>query len=148
MRPGYTLFLLLAVSAACSRDDSESGTKETLDSTKRISTHTDLEKKIWEYYLSIEEDVKLDLGVSEAEIIGRVQALIDEGYVKEPLILVITEDGPLWEAVDYSTYKEYMTSNILISRRFHGTQPNVLDRVFMDSIRSGLLDALKRDSVH
>lgn len=88
----------------------------------------------------------MDLGVPEAGIVEHVQSLIDEGYVKMPLILVVTEDGPRWEAVNYHTYKEYMRSNDMTVRRLYGTQRNILDSLFMDSIRSNLLEALKGDS--
>ena len=90
----------------------------------------------------------MDLAVPEAEIVEHVQSMIDEGYVKMPVILVVTEDGPRWEAVSYHTYKEYMRSNDIIVRRIYGKQRNILDSLFMDSIRSNLLEALKGESVY
>lgn len=147
MKGEFTLLLILAVAAGCSREDSQSNIIQTADSTKLVSRHKALEKIIWDYYLSIEEDVRIDLGGSETEIVERVQALINEGYVKKPVILVITKDGSIWQTVDYHTYKEYMTSHAIISRRYYGLQPNILDSLFIDSIRSNLLEGLKVDSV-
>jgi predicted transcriptional regulator len=92
--------------------------------------------------------VRKDLGVSEGTIVDRVQSMIDDGYVEKPVILVITEEGPRWVAVDYHTYREYMASNAITLRRYNGIQPNILDSVLMDSIRSNLLEALKADSVN
>lgn len=148
MKGAFIIFLVLAVTGGCSKEDSKRATIQTADSLKQVSKHTALEKAIWDYYLSIEKDVRMDLGVSEGEIVERVQSLINDGYVEKPVILVITDDGPRWGTVDYSTYKEYMTSHAIVARRYHGTQPNVLDSSFMDSIRSNLLEALKGDSVN
>jgi predicted transcriptional regulator len=90
----------------------------------------------------------MDLGVSAAETVEHVQSLINDGYVEKPLILVITEDGARWQTVDYYTYKEYMTSNAIVLRSYYGIQPNILDSLFMDSIRSNLLKALKADTLN
>jgi hypothetical protein len=147
MKGKFTLLLVLSVAAGCSRDDSKDSIIETADSTKLLSRDKALEKAIWDYYLSIEEDVRMDLGVSEAEIVERVQSMINDGYIKKPVILVVTKDGPRWATVDNYTYKEYMTSNAIISRRYYGTQPDILDSLLMDSIRSNLFDALKVDKV-
>ncbi|HEU5147423.1 MAG TPA: hypothetical protein VFT90_11945 [Chryseosolibacter sp.] len=145
MKGGLILLLTIIVASRCSnsREIDHSSISNAGDSIALLtSKYKSLEKAIWEYYTSIEEDVSKDLGVSETEIINRVQAMIDNGYIQKPLILVITEDGPKWAAVDYLTYKEYMTSNAVVLRRFYGTQPDILDTVFMDSIRTSLLKAL------
>ena len=144
----FTYLLLLAVTAGCSREDSPNGIIQTTDSTTQVLSHKALEKLISDYYISIEESVKMDLGVSEAEIVQRVQWMINDGYVQKPVILVITEDGPRWQTVDYPTYKNYIESNAIALRSYYGTQPNILDTVSMDSIRSNLLQALKADSVN
>lgn len=148
MKIEYGLFLILTVTGGCSREDSQSSNIQINDSVKLGSRHKELENVIRDYYLSIEDDVKMDLGVSEAEIIERVQSLIDSGYVQRPAILIITGEGPRWVSVDYPTYKEFMTDYAITSRKFHGVQPNILDTLAMDSIRSILLKALKADSVH
>lgn len=148
MKCELTLFLVLSVAAGCSREDSQDRISLAADSTNLLSKHRALEKLVWDYYLSIEEGVRRDLGVSEGEIGERVQSMINDGYVERPVILVITEEGPRWVAVDYHTYKEYMTSNAITIRRYYGIQPNVLDSVLMDSIRSNLLEALNADSVN
>ena len=147
MKLQFTLLLLLTLIAKCSRQDSYDSINHT-DLTEKVSAYETLEKQIWDYYLSVEEDVKMDLGVSEADIVERVQLLVDDGHVKRPVILVITEDGLRWKSVAYHTYKEYMRSNAVASRRFHGMQPDVLDTVSMDSIRSNLLKTLKLDSIN
>jgi hypothetical protein len=143
MKGEFTWMLVLAVAAGCSGEDSRESVVQTGDSVKLVSRHKALEKAIWDYYLSIEEDARLDLGVSDAEIVERVQSMIDDGYVRKPVILVITEDGSRWKTVDYRTYKAYMTSNAIVLRRYYGIQPDILDSLLMDSIRSNLLDALK-----
>jgi hypothetical protein len=147
MKCELTFVVLLAFTVGCFREDSERSIAKGADS-KLVSRHEGLEKLISDYYLSIEESVKMDLGVSEAEIVQRVQGMINDGYVQKPVILVITEDGPRWQTVDYPTYKNYMESNAIALRSYHGTQPNILDTVSMDSIRSNLLQALKVDSVN
>src|SRR5688500_5138992 len=124
MKTGFTLFVILAVTAQCSRDDSRTSDMQRADSARLISKHRELENVIRDYYFSIEEGVKKDLGDSEAGIIERVQSLINNGYVERPAILIFTDDGPRWVRVDYSTYKEYMTDHAIISRKFHGIQPN------------------------
>lgn len=140
--------LVVVVTAGCSREDAHRSINDTTDSTRLVtSEYQALEKAISKYYLSIEEEVKKDLGVSEEDIVKHVQSLIDDGYVKTPVILVITEGGARWATVDYSTYKEYMTSNAIVLRRFYGTQPDILDTVFMDSIRNNLLEALQAEDV-
>lgn len=144
MKGAFILSLVLVVTTSCSREGSQ-GSVRIADS---VSRHVRLEKLIWDYYVSIEKDVRMDLGVSEAETVERVQSLINDGYVKIPVILVITEEGARWKAVDYSTYKEYMTSNAVPTRRYYGIQPNILDSLLMDSIRSNLLEALEADSVN
>jgi hypothetical protein len=147
MKCELTFVVLLAFTAGCFREDSERSIAKGADS-KLVSRHEGLEKLISDYYLSIEESVKMDLGVSEGQIVERVQAMIDEGYVQKPVILVVTEEGPRWRTVDYYTYKEYMASNATELRHYYGTQPNMLDTLLMDSIRSNLLQALQRDSVN
>ena len=148
MKSEYTLALLLVLAGGCYQGDSQNSTVQINDSTRLVSTQRELEKIIWDYYLSIEKDVKMDLGVSEAEIIERVQSLIDNGYVKKPAIFVITDDGPKWQTVDYSTYKEFMARHAVASRRYHGIQPKLPDSSSMQSIRSNILEALKADSVN
>ena len=147
MKAEYIFFLILAVTAGCSRD-SRNSRIEMSDVDQVVSTHRELEKLILDYYHSIEEDVKKDLGVSETEVVDRVQSLINEGYVEKPAILIITEAGPTWERVDYATYKEFMTDRASASRRYHGIQPNTGDSLAIDSIRTNLLRALKGDSIH
>jgi predicted transcriptional regulator len=113
---------------------------QAIDSARLVSKHTELENLIRRYYISIEEDIKKDLGVSEASIVEHVQSLINNGYVEKPAVLIVTADGPRWVTVDYATYKEFMTDHAIISRRFHGVQPSILDSSFMDSIRSNILE--------
>ena len=135
------LLLTTALMSACSREDTQ-GTSSVADSTQSITAeHIRLEKAISDYYTSIEQEVLQDLGVSKSNVIDRVQAMIDDGYARKPVILVITDDGPRWATVDYATYKEYMTSNAVVLRRYYGTQPDLLDTVYMDSIRQNLLKA-------
>lgn len=145
MRQGFAWLLLVAVVAGgCSRDDTRNTAIDTADSIKlMIAKHKALERAIHDYYSSIEEDIKNDLGVTAVEIVDRVQLLIDDGFVQKPVILVITESGARWASVDYRTYKEYMTSNAIDVRRYYGKQPDILDSASMDSIRNNLLKALK-----
>jgi hypothetical protein len=89
--------LVLSVAAGCSREDSKGSIIERADSTKLLSRDKGLEKAIWDYYLSIEQDVRTDFGVSEAEIVERVQSMINDGFIKKPMILMITKDGPRWQ---------------------------------------------------
>lgn len=146
MKGGFAFLLFAVVTAACFREDTHRSINDTIDSTKLItSKNIAREKAIWKYYALIEEEVKKDLGVSEKDVIERIQSMIDDGYVKKPIILVIAGGGSRWAAVDYSTYKEYMTGNAIVLRRFYGTQPDVLDTVFMASIRNNLLEALKAE---
>jgi hypothetical protein len=133
MKGEFIFLLVLALAAACSTEDSNGSINHTADSSKLVSRHKALEKAIWDYYLSIEEDVSKDLGISEAETVEHVQSLINDAYVKRPVILVVTEEGPRWTTVDYHTYKEYMTSNAIILRRYYGVQPDILDSLLMDS---------------
>ena len=49
------------------------------DSAKQLSAHKALENVIRDYYRSIETDVRMDLGVPEAEMIEHVQSLINNG---------------------------------------------------------------------
>lgn len=147
MKIASTLFFLLAITARCSREDSQTVNQQSTDSSNLISRHRELENVIRNYYRSVEEDAKTDLGVSEAEVIEHVQSLIDNGFVKEPLILIVTPAGPKWEIVDYPTYKNLMTDHAIISRKIHGTQP-IIDSLVIDSIRSTLLKALKGEDTN
>ena len=146
MKLASTLLFLLVVTARCSREDSQTGNHQRTESAELISRHREIEDVIRDYYRSVEEDAKGDLGVSEAEIIDHVQSLIENGFVKEPLILIVSPEGPKWEIVDYATYKSLMTDHAITSRRIHGIQP-MIDSLVIDSIRSTLLKALKGDSV-
>lgn len=141
------IVLVLLILIACSREDAHNSGVETRDMTKSAVTYRELEKAVREYYILVERDVSRDLGVSEDEISSRVQSLINDGYVKEPVIFVITENGPAWKTVDYLTYKQFMSDHAVASRRYHGVQPNIGDSLVSDSVRSELLKAFKADSL-
>ena len=147
MKMACTLFFAMVAASGCSREDTHNNNMEVANSARLISRHRALENAIHAYYLSIEEDVKKDLGVSDAEVIRRVQSLIDEGYVRKPAILILRRDGAKWETVDYSTYKEFMADHAIISRKFYGIQPSLLDSLFTDSTRHALFDTLRANSL-
>ena len=110
-----------------------------------LSSYEALEKVMRDYFAGVEKEVRMDLGVSEEEVTDRVQFMIDQGYVKEPAVLVITPDGPEWEKVNYATYKTLMKSDAVTSRRYHKIQPQT-DSLKADSIKTDLLKALKESA--
>ena len=136
MKRQLALLLVLTVTASCSREDPNDKIYDRADSTQLASKYVEVEEVIWNYYLSIESDMRMDLGVSQANIADHVQALIEEGNVKKPVILALTKNGPRWVTVDYHTYRDYMTSNAIIVRKFYGIQQNILDTLLTDSVRS------------
>lgn len=147
MNTANALLLIFLLAAGCLGERSHRDHVQGTGSDKGLSTHKALESAIRQYYRSVEQEVKMDLGVSEAAVTERVQLLIDEGYVKKPVILILTEEGPRWKTVDYATYKELMTDHAIASRKFHGIQPNIIDSISVDSIRVNLLEALREDSL-
>ena len=76
MKIEYTLFLLLAVTAGCSREDSQSSNMQITDSAKLVSTHKKLEYVIRDYYLSIEFFIYQALDKAGAETDQRIIHII------------------------------------------------------------------------
>jgi hypothetical protein len=91
--------------------------------------------------------MKDDKEIQEEKIDEYIQPLIDEGSVPKPEIFIDTETGTKARIVDYKIYKKFRSENPINLERLYVVSLPTVDTVFQDSIRKGLIKALKVDSL-
>lgn len=140
------LFLFLTITMACSPGHSDSNAgAEITDSAKLILTREEKEKAIFDYYQSIEREVKNDLGVPKGKIAEHIQSLIDEGHVQKPVIFIDTGHGIELMIVDYMTYKDFSRKDPTDFAKRYELQRKMPDSLFYDSMRSYQVEVRKAD---
>lgn len=142
-----TLTILLIVTGCLQSKQAADAEQITNGDSLTTTTLGQQEQAAWNFYQQLETIIRADKAVQEEKINEYIQSLIDKGSIPKPEIFIDTETGTVSKVVDYKTYKKFREQNpINLGRPYVISLPTV-DTIFKDSIRKGLINDLKVDSL-